>query len=74
MPNIKYSNVNLNPNINMNNINSNSNSNNLRGPNENINNNNIKNISSLIQIQDDYIVHSQSVKRFAPIIEIDLII
>ena len=52
---------NINSSINTNIVNSNFN---ITGPNENINNN--KTIS-----HDDYFVHSHSVKRIAPIIEID---
>ena len=50
----------MNTNMNMNSAIS------LTGPNENLNSN-IKNSNS----HDDYFVHSHSVKRFAPIIEID---
>ena len=53
----------MNTNINSNNSNNNRN---LTGPNE-LFNNNIKNKNS----RDDYFVHSHSVKRIAPIIEID---
>ena len=52
---------NINSSINTNIVNSNFN---ITGPNENINNN--KTIS-----HDDYFIHSHSVKRIAPIIEID---
>ena len=64
--NPKLNNTNLNMNPNMNTYMNMKSNINLTGPNDNLNNN-VKNSNSL----DDFIVHSHSVKRFAPIIEID---